>query len=249
MTLMRKFLVLFAVSLLAIAGSFSTLQAKPAAASEKSNESRSVDSRRVRVPLNLAILVQDDLVPRVGNELKATREFIRALPGGSRVMIGYVRAGALQVRQPFTTDLDHAAKALRIVIGNPSAAPYNPYVEVRDALRRFDGQGTNRNALLLISDGLDVSRGFDWSSSVHSIDLDRAIREARDRNVAIYTFYAPSTGLTSRNRRAVSFGQSALNRLADETGGEAFFQGTSFVTFDSYFRRLSQTINRQYASE
>ncbi|MDQ3684934.1 MAG: hypothetical protein M3430_04955 [Acidobacteriota bacterium] len=114
---------------------------------------------------------------------------------------------------------------------------------------RFDTEGTNRNALLLISDGLDVSRGFDFSSSVNSIDLERAIREAKSREVAIYSFYAPSVGLTSWNRRAVSFGQSALNRIADETGGEAFFQGTSFVTFNAYFNKLGQTINKQHATE
>ncbi len=63
---------------------------------------------RVRTPLNVAILIQDDLVSRVGNELGVTREFIRSLPAGSRVMVGYITAGTLQVRQPFTTDLNRA---------------------------------------------------------------------------------------------------------------------------------------------
>jgi len=54
--------------------------------------------------------------------------------------------------------------------------------------------------------------------------------------------------LTSRSHLAASYGQSSLNRLADETGGKAFFQGiTGFVTFDSYFNRLRETLNRQYA--
>ena len=207
-----------------------------------------VAKARVRVPLNMAILVQDDLVPRVGNELDATRDFIRALPQGSRVMIGYITSGSLQVRQPFTDDLEKASGALRIPAGSTAVSAYNPYVEVVEALRRFEAEGRNRNALLLISDGLDVSRGFDWTSSVNSIDLWRAIRHAKERNVAIYSFYAPSVGLTSRSQMAVSFGQSALNRLTDETGGRAFFQGTSFVSFDPYFEELGRTLNRQYAS-
>ena len=64
--------------------------------------------------MNLAILIQDDLVSQVGNELGVTRDFIRSLPPGSRVMVGYITAGTLQVRQPFTTDLEKAAKSLRI---------------------------------------------------------------------------------------------------------------------------------------
>ena len=203
---------------------------------------------RVRVPLNLAVLIQDDLVPRVGNELKVTGEFIRSLPEGSRVMVGYIRSGTLQVRQAFTSDLEAASRALRVPVGSTSVSPFNPYVEVREALRQFPEGGQNRNALLLVSDGLDASRGFDFSSSVNSIDLERAVREAKKREVAVYSFYAPSVGLTSHSSRAVSFGQSALNRLSDETGGRAFFQGTSFVTFNAYFERLGRTLNEQYGT-
>ena len=236
-----KLLSALGAIILAVGASFSI----PATAfgGTQKRESRAANVR-VREPLNLAILVQDDLVSRVGNELKVTRDFIRELPAGSRVMVGYITAGALQVRQPFTNDLDRAAKSLRLPLGTSAASPYNPYVEVRDALRRFEANGVNRNALLLISDGLDVSRGFDPSSTLNSIDLQRAVREAKMRNVAVYTFFAPSVGLTSWNRTAINYGQGALNRLAEETGGEAFFQGTSFVTFDAYFRGLSRELNR-----
>ena len=199
-------------------------------------------------PLNLAILIQDDLVSQVSNEIGVTRDFIRSLPQGSQVMVGYITAGTLQVRQPFTTDLDKAARSLRIPTASLASAPFNPYVEVIEALRKFDKEGTNANAILLISDGLDTSRGFDSTAAGHTLDIDRTINEARKRNVSIFSFYAPSVGLTSRNRLAASYGQSSLNRVSNETGGKAFFQGTSgFVTFDSYFSRLRETLNRQYA--
>jgi hypothetical protein len=199
-------------------------------------------------PLNLAVLIQDDLVSQVSNELGVTRDFISSLPAGSRVMVGYITAGSLQVRQPFTNDLAKAAKSLRIPISSVSSAPYNPYVEVLEALKKFEGKGPNANAILLVSDGLDTSRGFDSTAAGQTLDLQRAINEANRRDVAVFSFYAPSVGLTSHNRLAASYGQSSLNRLASETGGKAFFQGsTGFVTFDSYFRRLRETLNRQYA--
>ena len=199
-------------------------------------------------PLNLAILFQDDLVSQVSNELGVTRDFIRSLPPGSRVMIGYITAGTLQVRQPFTTDLDKAASSLRIPLSSNASAPFNPYVEVLEALKKFENSKSNTNAILLVSDGLDTSRGFDSTAAGHTIDLERAIKEANRRNVAVFSFYAPSVGLTSHNRLAASYGQSSLNRLSDETGGKAFFQGTTgFVTFDSYFVRLREALNRQYA--
>ncbi|HEX8853314.1 MAG TPA: hypothetical protein VF754_07495 [Pyrinomonadaceae bacterium] len=239
----RKLYSAFAALLLVFAASYS-VSALPEG---KTAETRA--AARVRLPLNLAVLVQDDLVSRVGNELEVTRSFIRELPAGSRVMVAYVTSGSLQVRQPFTTDLEQATKALRVPIGSTSASPYNPYTEVREALKRFPADNGNRNAMLLVSDGLDVSRGFDAASSINSVDLQRAVREAQKRNVAVYSFYAPSAGLTSWNRTAISFGQSALNRLSKETGGRAFFQGSSFVTFDAYFRDLSRTLNQQSIGE
>jgi len=203
---------------------------------------------KVSEPLNLAVLIQDDLISQVGNELGVTSDFIRSLPRGSRVMVGYITAGTLQVRQSFTTDLDQAARSLRIPRSSTSASPYNPYVEVIEALRSFNSNWKGKNAVLLVSDGLDTSAGFDVSSSGHTVDLERAIKQANDRNVAIYSFYAPSVGLTSRSQLAASYGQNSLNRLSDDTGGKAFFQGTSgFVSFDSYFERLRQTLNEQYA--
>ena len=208
------------------------------------------DQRRLQTiePLNIAILIQDDLVPQVSNEIGVTRDFIRSLPQGSQVMVGYITAGTLQVRQPFTTDLDKAARSLRIPTGSPASTPFNPYVEVIEALRQFDKNGTNANAILLISDGLDTSRGFDSTAAGHTVDIERTISEANKRGVSIFSFYAPSVGLTSRSRIAASYGQSSLNRVSNETGGKAFFQGTSgFVTFNSYFSRLRETLNRQYA--
>jgi hypothetical protein len=235
--MMKKINTLFAAVLLAVFA----LGAAVAPASAQSKKA----SERLRQPVNLAVLIQDDLVSRVGNELGVTADFIRELPEGSTVMVGYIRSGSLQVRQPFTNDLGTAARALRIPVGSTSASPYNPYVQVRDAIKLFPEGGANRNTLLLVSDGLDTSRGFDYSSSVDGIDLNRAVSEAKRRGVSVYSFFAPSAGLTSWNSRAVHFGQSALNRVSDETGGRAFFQGNDFVTFNAYFSRLAKTLNEQ----
>ncbi|HEX8001001.1 MAG TPA: hypothetical protein VF528_21645 [Pyrinomonadaceae bacterium] len=240
----RKISAIFATLMLIVAASVAT----PAATLKDDGKGGAKVKTSLQEPLNLAVLVQDDLVPRVGSELGVTREFIRSLPAGSRVMVGYITTGSLKVRQQFTSDLELAAKSLRVPVGSTTASPYNPYVEVIEALRKFDSEGgTNRNAVLLISDGLDTSRGFDVTAAANSLDLLRAIKKAKERNVAIYSFYAPSVGLTSWNRTAISYGQSSLNRLSDETGGRAFFQGTSFVTFDAYFDQLRETLNEQFA--
>lgn len=197
-------------------------------------------------PITLAVLIQEDL-PSVGSEIKSVAKFVRNLPKGSRVMVGYLRTGSLQVRQKFTNDLEKAAKALRPPSGFASASPYNPYVEVIEALKKFEAQPLGRRAILLVSDGLDVSRGVDSSSPTQSIDLQRAINESQRRGVAIYGFYSP-TAVAVSNPSLIGNAQSSLKRLSDETGGLAFFQGTGApVSFDPFIRELDISLQKQAA--
>jgi VWFA-related protein len=197
--------------------------------------------------INLMILIQDDVIPAIALEMKSLGEFIRQLPRGSRVSVAYLHAGAMQVRQKFTIDLEKAAKSLRAPIGVGSVAPYNPYVEVIDAAKRFDAQPAGRRAILLVSDGLDVSHGIDSSSPSQSLDLQRAITETQRRSIAVYSFYAPAA-LTANGGALVGNAQSSLQRLSDETGGRAFFQGFGAPTsFDPFIKEVNSALERQVA--
>jgi VWFA-related protein len=199
-------------------------------------------------PINLAILIQDDLVASIGTETKPMANFVRSLAKGSRVMVGYIRTGSLQIRQKFTTDLEKAAKAVRPPNGLASAAPYNPYVEVIEAIKRFEGQPAGRRAILLLSDGLDTSRGIESSSPTDSIDLQRSINEAQRHGIAVYAFYAPTVGSSGGLSLLVGNAQSSLLRLASETGGKAYFQGTGApVSLEPFIRDLGDALERQIA--
>jgi VWFA-related protein len=199
-----------------------------------------------RSPLTLAILIQDDLVSSVANEIPGLKDFIRGLPSGSRVMVGYMRSGSLQVRQKFTTDLERAARSLRIPVGTSALAPFNPFAQTRDAVKRFESQPVGRRAVLLVSDGIDLSRGVENSTPGSSVDLQRAIDAAQRNGVAVYTLYAP-TG-SGQPSSLVNNGQGSLDRLARETGGYFFAQGTGApVSFDRFLDEISQLLARQFA--
>ena len=203
--------------------------------------------RPVENPLSLAILIQDDLVSSVGNEIRGIADFIRHQPSGSRIMVGYIRSGSLDVRRKFTNDAERAASGLRIPTGSSTVSPFNPYVEIIEALRRFDSQPLGRRAILVVSNGVDVSRGTDGSAPGQSIDLQRAITEAQRRGVAIYSIYAPSAA-SSGNQFLDNNGQSCLERLSNETGGQAFFQGTGApVSFDPFLKEIDASLGRQIA--
>jgi VWFA-related protein len=198
-------------------------------------------------PLSLAVLIQDDLSPNANLQLKSIADFIRQLPKGSRVMVGYLRGGSMQVRQRFTDDLEKAAKSLRIVTGSGVLAS-SPYVGVEEALGRFDALPTGRRAVLLVSDGLDVSGGGGNFTSTQSIELDRAILKAQRKSVAVYSFYNAATLTENGNSQLVLGAQGALKRLSEETGGRAYFQGTiSPISFEPFFTELNLALSRQFA--
>jgi VWFA-related protein len=199
-----------------------------------------------RSPMTVAVLIQDDLSSVVSNEIKGIADFIRRLPPGSRVMVAYMRTGTLQVRQKFTGDLERAAKSLRIPVSSSAVAPFNPFAQTRDAVKRFESQPVGRRAVLLLSDGIDTSRGFENSSPGTGFDLQRAINESQRLGVAVYSIYEP-TG-SGANLTLVGNGQGSLNRLSEETGGRAFFQGTSApVSIDRFLREVDSLLSRQFA--
>ena len=198
-------------------------------------------------PLELAVLIQDNLSSSVNLELKRISEFIRRLPQGSRVMVAYLRGGTMQVRQKFTDDLNKAAESLRIVFSSSNTSS-NPYDGVSEAVRRFDALPAGRRAVLLVSDGLDISHGLETFNSLQSVELDQAILNSQRRGVAVYSFYTSSELTEGFNSRLSIIGQGMLNRLSNETGGRAFFQGTQApVSFDPFFKDLNLTLTRQFA--
>ncbi len=198
--------------------------------------------------LALAVLIQDDLSSDANLQLQEVKKFIRGLPKGSRVMVAYLRGGSLNIRQKFTDDLEKAADSIRIIIGSASVAPRSPFDGVNDTLKRFDALPTGRRAILLISDGLDVSGGVRNSSPGQSIVLDEAILGSQRRGVAVYSFYASGSLTSGGNSQLINNGQSSLLRISEETGGRAFFSGSfTAVSYEPYFKALGLLLSRQFA--
>lgn len=224
------------------------LQAGNITVKEDGDEQTILSLRSVsNTPLALAILIQDDLSSNFNLELKKLAEFINRLPRGSRVMVAYLR-NSLQIRQKFTDDLEKAATSLRIVANSGAATSGNPYEGVLDTLKRFDALPSGRRAILLISDGLDISRGIQSSAPSQSIELERAILEAQRKGIAVYSIYSPTQVTDNSNSILTLNGQGSLSRISDETGGRAFFQGTGApVSFDPFFKDLSLSLSRQFA--
>ena len=209
---------------------------------------------RTDVPLSLAVLIQEDLSSDFNLHIKELQDFIVSLPRGSRVMVAYLRSGSPDIRQKFTDDLRKAAQSLRIVFSDPSSAPRSPWDGVSDVLGRFDALPYGRRAILLISNGLDLSNGLSSSSPGQSQALQAAILKAQRKSVAVFSIFGATASSTGSPSIGNLNGQGSLAVIADETGGRTFASGTiTPINFEPFLRQLNVLIGRQfllsYASE
>ncbi|MCZ2392006.1 MAG: hypothetical protein LC113_13135 [Acidobacteria bacterium] len=199
------------------------------------------------VPITLAVLIQDELISSFNLELRPIADFIKQLPEGSRVMVGYIRGGSVGTRQRFTTDLVKAADSLRVVSGSSASVGTGPYGGVAATVKRFESMPAGRRAILLVSDGFDITEGDSPSSVIHAPDLEKAISRAQRASVAVYSFYFP-TVLTERSTFRSISGQAGLDRLSNETGGRSYSQGLSApVSLTPFFDDVNMALRRQFS--
>ena len=191
--------------------------------------------------LDLAVLIDDAVDSSAASQLNDLKEFINAQPETTYVAVAYARNGMAQILQDFTKDHAKAAKALRIPIGRGAAN--SPYLALQDLLKRLP-KTQDRRAVVFVTSGIDYFRG---SFTPFSPDLESTIERAQRENVAIYPVYTPGVGRGGRLFFRANNAQASLSKLAQETGGEAFYLGLSApVSFQPYLGAIRSHLNNQY---
>jgi hypothetical protein len=179
-------------------------------------------ARGERAGLDLFILIDDASDSSLGSQLNDLRDMINAQPPTTSVGIGYMRNATVDIVQNFTTDHAQAAKAVRLPTGSVGAFG-SPYLSAMDLMKRWP-QHPNRRVLLLITDGIDRARRRVGTRAMGiNPDADSAAAVAERTGTIIYGFYTPGVGHLHRNFWEANNGQNDMARLAEQSGGEAFF--------------------------
>ncbi len=188
--------------------------------------------------LELAIVIDD--LSNIGNQLDDLRKFINAQSKATSVGLFYASNGITQAVSPFSTDHDAVAKKVRVTIGEPGAST-SVYLSLMDVMSKWHSTGARRE-ILVIADGIDRLRG-----DPNSPDVTLTIEKAQKAGIMIHTLYARGAGREGRNLFRVNFGQSNLAQIADETGGESFFQGLDTpIAFTPFLEKLDMILHNQY---
>jgi VWFA-related protein len=136
-----------------------------------------------------------------------------------------------EVTQDFTDDTEKLSRGVRDLKPGGGTAMYDAlYFASRDKLLKEEQSGPVRRAIILLSDGDD---------NMSHVTREEAIEMAQRAEVIVYTI---STNVTGSRRP----GDKVLERIADATGGRAFFP-FQITDVANAFVEIQDELRSQYA--
>ncbi|MFZ1205453.1 MAG: hypothetical protein WAN97_14145 [Candidatus Acidiferrales bacterium] len=200
--------------------------------------------------LDLFVLIDDASNPVVGSQFDDLRSFINAQPPNTKVGVGYMRNGTVQIAQDLTSNHDQAAKALRLPMAS-SGAYGSPYLSVIDLMKRWPDD-SKRREVLMVTDGIDRFRFAQRYRGLRTLspDVDSASRVAQRTGTKINSIFTRGVGSLGNNYWEITNGQNGMAKLAEETGGQSFYLGTQNpVSFKPYLDDLQKGFDNKYVLE
>ncbi len=214
----------------------------------------------------VALLLDDGLRTSFARNLDDLRKFLLGLPPSTAVFVGYMQNGRVVPAQNFTTDHARAAEALRLSLATPgiAASPYFSLSEFvkhwptadREASDNADlaaqtsipaARSSKSRFVLMITNGVDPYNGSVSPLNQDSPYVDTAIRDAQRAGTPVYSIYYGDAGI--RGGAASFSGQSYLSKVAQETGGEAYLQGTGNpISLQPFLRDFQSSLLSTYVA-
>jgi hypothetical protein len=208
--------------------------------------------------VQVALLIDDGLREAVGRELDNLRNFVRNLPPGVEVMVGFMQNGRVVAEQPFTTDHDQVASTLHLPQGMVGASA-SPYICLSDFVSRWHGSeqtaptvagfAPQRKArfAIMITNGVDPYNGSTSVMNQDSPYVQAAVADAQRAGVVVSSIYFGDAGM--RGGSADNSGQNYLQELTQGTGGTNFWQGVGNpVSTAPFLAEFQRTIAETYVA-
>jgi Ca-activated chloride channel homolog len=200
---------------------------------QKPAEMRSFHSE-TDLPLQVGLLVDasNSVRDRFKFEQEAAIEFLNAI-----IRAHYDKAFVVgfdatpEVTQDFTDNTENLSSGVRMLRAGGGTAMYDAlYFACRDKLLKQEQTGPVRRAIILLSDGDD--------NSSH-VSREEAIEMALRADTIVYTISTNISGMKGK-------GDKVLERIADATGGRAFFPFQMRDVSDA-FVSIQEELRSQYA--
>lgn len=191
--------------------------------------------------LELYIVIDDGEDSELGIQFSSLKSFFSEQPETTKLGLAYLRNGAANIVTPLTTDREKLSKSLRLPLSQPGISA-SPYMGISDLIKKWPAADARRE-VLLISSGIDP-----WSPrDTQNPYLQKAIADAQRAGILVHSIYYAEAGHFGHSYWQVNWGQTYLSELGDETGGEAYWQGSnSPVSLVPFLKDLSTRLQNQY---
>jgi Ca-activated chloride channel family protein len=186
------------------------------------------------LPLQVGLLVDasNSVRDRFKFEQEAAIEFLNAIIRrryDKAFVVGF--DATPEVTQDFTDSTENLSAGIRMLRPGGGTAMYDAlYFACRDKLLKQEQTGPVRRAIILLSDGDD---------NLSHVTREEAIDMAARAEVIVYTISTNISGMKGK-------GDKVLERIADATGGRAFFPFQMRDVSDA-FLSIQEELRSQYA--
>jgi VWFA-related protein len=210
----------------------------------KSNDFKVIDDQKpaelrsfrseTDLPLQVGLLVDasNSVRDRFKFEQEAAIEFLNSIirPRYDKAFVVGFDATP-EVTQDFTDSTESLSAGVRMLRAGGGTAMYDAlYFACRDKLLKQEQTGPVRRAIILLSDGED---------NLSHVTREEAIEMAERAEVIVYTISTNISGMKGK-------GDKVLERIAEATGGRAFFPFQMRDVSDS-FLSIQEELRSQYA--
>lgn len=194
--------------------------------------------------LQLVILVDESVRSYWALQIPDLKKFIEALPPSTAVAVAYMNNGRAVMAQTLTTDHALAAKSLRVTNQIPGISG-SPYFCLSDlATHYWHSPPKIRRVVLMVTNGEDP---YYRSPDMQDPYVAAAIQDAQKARMLVYSIYFREHGGGGSNSFGTLIGQSYMQRVADETGGE--FYSLAFrspISFTPFLKQFRDSLDNQY---
>lgn len=210
----------------------------------KSNDFRVIDDQlpielrsfnsETNLPLQVGLLIDasNSVRDRFKFEQEAAIEFLNSIirPRYDKAFVVGFDATP-EVTQDFTDSTESLSAGVRMLRAGGGTAMYDAlYFACRDKLLKQEQTGPVRRAIILLSDGED---------NLSHVTREESIEMALRADVIVYTISTNISGMKGK-------GDKVLERIAEATGGRAFFPFQMRDVSDS-FLSIQEELRSQYA--
>ncbi|MGC1870626.1 MAG: hypothetical protein WA700_06665 [Acidobacteriaceae bacterium] len=194
-------------------------------------------------PTQLVFMFDESARSYLALQIPDLKKFIMALPASTEVAVAYMNNGMAVMAQKMTADHKKAADSLRLTNGIPGITG-SPYFCLSDLAKHWPSQEKARRVVFMVTNGEDP---YYRSRDLQDPYVATAIHDSQKANLLVYSIYFRNTFGGGSASFSTLTGQSYLQRVADETGGQFYSMALSSpVSFEPFLKQFKQSLQRQY---